>query len=117
MAKRTWRQLHDGTMVEVEPSKDRPKHHYVQGPMEPFTSPIDGTRIANRQQLAEHNRRHGVSNDLDSIREQAKRAQRKGEETPQTRHERKLAIKDAIERVESSGYHRKKQYHEDAQLN
>ena len=74
--------------------------HYIRGVFDPYVSPIDGTVIKSRGGLAEHNKRHGVTNDLDHLREQS---QRKPELSKQ---ERKDAIADAMERVSSSGFHR-----------
>ena len=34
---------------------------YVHGDISPFVSPIDGSTIYTRRQLAAHNRRHGVT--------------------------------------------------------
>lgn len=33
----------------------------IMKPLDEFTSPVDGQRISSRKQLAEHNRRHGVT--------------------------------------------------------
>lgn len=41
---------------------------YVQGDIESFKSPIDGEVITTRKQLAEHNRRHGVTDSRDYSR-------------------------------------------------
>jgi len=36
--------------------------HAIHGDIEPFVSPVDGTVISDRKQLAEHNKRHNVVN-------------------------------------------------------
>ena len=71
-----------------------------------FVSPIDGSHIRNSRQLADHNKRHGVSNDLDSLREQTAKAK------PQefSVKKRKDDINDAIERASSSGFSRRVRY-------
>ena len=79
--------------------------HYIRGAFHGFVSPVDGSAITTRGQLADHNRKHGVSNDLDHLREQADRSSNRTEVG--TSHERKLAIKDAMERVSSSGFTRR----------
>lgn len=90
-----------GKLYEVVREAPR-HHHFVRGSFQPYLSPVDGTQIHNNGQLAEHNRRNGVTNDLDHLREQStKKPSAKG-----SKHERKLAIKDAMERVSSSGYKR-----------
>ncbi len=38
---------------------------YIQGDIEAFTSPIDGSVISDRSHLREHNRRHGVTDPRD----------------------------------------------------
>lgn len=51
----------------------------IHAPFEPFRSPVDGSVIKNPRQLAEHNRRNGVSNDPDSLKEQTRRHQKRME--------------------------------------
>ena len=72
-----------------------------------FISPIDGSHIHNSRELVDHNKKHGVSNDLDSLREQTERA---GNKNHLSRRERKDAINDAMHRVSSSGFSRREQY-------
>jgi|TARA_R110000796_G_scaffold134980_1_gene251098 MFS superfamily sulfate permease-like transporter len=73
-----------------------------------FVSPIDGTIISSRPVLVEHNRRHGVTNDLDSLKEKTSRemARAGNIKAGGTRKERVAEIRNAIERASSSGYHR-----------
>ena len=72
-----------------------------------FVSPVDGSHIRTGKQLIDHNKRHGVSNDLDSLREQTQRA---NETTVLSKSERKDAINDAMHRVSSSGFSRRVRY-------
>ena len=73
-----------------------------------FISPVDGTHIRSSRELVDHNKRHGVSNDLDSLREQTSRANEQIAGLSQ--RERKDMINDAINQVSSSGYSRRKNY-------
>lgn len=56
----------------------------VLKPHEAFRSPIDGKMIESRKQLAEHNKRHGVTNSADYsggyIERKAHERNRKGQE-------------------------------------
>ena len=38
---------------------------YIQGDIEPFKSPIDGSVISTRAQLRDHHRKHGVTDSRD----------------------------------------------------
>ena len=78
------------------------KGHFIRGSFQPYISPIDGSVIKSRGGLEEHNKRNGVSNDLDHLREQA---QRRPEDS--SKQERKDAIADTIERMSSSGFNRR----------
>jgi|TARA_R110000822_G_scaffold47505_1_gene125962 MFS superfamily sulfate permease-like transporter len=80
--------------------------------LDSFVSPIDGTVISSRPLLEEHNRRHGVTNDLDSLREKtANEMARARNISPYgTKKQRIEAIRDSIERVSSSGYRREQNY-------
>ena len=49
----------------VEPKTEGVNAPMVMKSMEAFTSPIDHTRIGNREQLAKHNAKHGVTNAAD----------------------------------------------------
>ena len=106
MTKRTYRQDREtGKLIEVR--KVVGQGHFIRGSFQPYVSPIDGSVIKSRGGLAEHNKRHGVSNDLDHLREQAQKSNQRDYEVG-SKHERKLAIKDAIERASSSGFTRRK---------
>lgn len=76
--------------------------------LDSFVSPIDGTVISSRPGLVEHNRRHGVTNDLDSLKEKTSRemARAGNIKAAGTKKERVAGIRNAIERASSSGYHR-----------
>ncbi len=54
----------DGTTY-MEPRDEAAKRydgHFVQGDIESFVSPVDGTVISDRRQLEEHNKRNNVVN-------------------------------------------------------
>ena len=50
---------HDGVTLS---ESDRGHSHFVHGDIAAFVSPVDGTVISDRKQLAEHNLRHNVVN-------------------------------------------------------
>ena len=83
--------------------------HYIQSSDVNFISHIDGTHLKSRRDLVNHNRQHGVSNDLDSLREQTARA---NEPIRLSQRERKNNIADAYERASSSGFSRRVEYSE-----
>ena len=83
--------------------------HFVQSDNVDFISPVDGTRIDSKRKLDNHNRQHGVSNDLDSLREQTQKASQPKTLSPR---ERKNQIADAYERASSSGFSRRVEYDE-----
>jgi hypothetical protein len=61
----------------------KPKGPYVQADFVSFKSPIDGKEIRDRNQLAQHNKRHGVTNSADYSPEYLKKR-------AADRHERRL---------------------------
>ena len=100
--KKTYRQdAETGKLIEVR--KVVGEGHFIRGVFQPYVSPVDGTVIGTRAELADHNRRNDVSNDLDHLHEQTQRSNNRNYEVG-TKHERKLALKDAIERMSSSGF-------------
>lgn len=106
--KRIYRQdIETGEMREVAPRQVR--HLHSIGVFETVISPATGERIANRAQMADHNRRTGLTNELDSLRQQTNNEINRKPYTG-TAHERKTAIRDAMEQVSSSGFHREVQY-------
>ena len=104
-----WRQDREtGELVEIIWERS-PRGPFIQTDDVNFISPIDGSHVRSRKQLVDHNKRHGVSNDLDSLREQTARAR-----DPKTlsSRERKDNIADAYERASSSGFSRRVEYEE-----
>ena len=79
----------------------RPKiFHSIHGEIEAFVSPVDGTVISSRKQLAEHNHRHGVVSVADMGNEgQSTRQQREDYYAgrPHDTERRKDAIKHAVD--------------------
>lgn len=66
MPKRTWRwDKEAGELVEVFKPQRPPVETYIQGDIESFVSPIDGSVISDRSHLRAHNKRHGVTNVAD----------------------------------------------------
>ncbi len=94
-----------GKLHEVKDSR-RDSGCYIQSDISPFVSPIDGSVIRTRRELVDHEKRTGMTNDLDHLREQ------KHAPAKLSKHERKLAIKDAMEKTSSSGFHREVMYDE-----
>lgn len=86
--------------------------HFVRGDIEAFVSPVTGEVISSRAGLREHEKRTGQTNDLDSLRAATQREVNKShtDNSPRAVHERKLAIKDGIERAQSSGFRRNPEY-------
>ncbi len=106
----------DGTYSYVE---RRPERHstgldiHVQGDIDPFRSPVDGSVITSRRDLAAHNERNGVVNQFEfgTEKEQKSFFERKAKEredfynsTERTAYGKRLArerreqILDAIKR-------------------
>lgn len=107
--RKSWRQDREtGEFIEIK--RERSTGAFIRDDIQPYVSPIDGTVIGSRSAERQHNSRHGVSNDLESLREKTRQRNAQPVMTERDRHERKLAIKDAIERVSSSGFSRKAQY-------
>ena len=107
--KRTYKQDPEtGKFYEVVKQKTH-RGHFVLTSSVDFISPISGEHIRSSRQLAEHNKQHGVSNDLDSLREQTTRAR---EPVRLNARERKDNIADAYERASSSGFSRRVEYDE-----
>lgn len=51
-----------GQLIAKEERVNAPAAPAIHGPIEPFTSPIDGTLIDDRAKLRVHNAKHGVTN-------------------------------------------------------
>ena len=75
-----------GKFIEVTHKRSAPQSAAVHLP-ESFVSPIDGTIIDSKGKLAAHNKRHGVSNDPDSLREKNEAFKRQ-QNTPLSKRER-----------------------------
>tara|TARA_R110000803_G_scaffold27833_5_gene64791 strand:- start:630 stop:959 length:330 start_codon:yes stop_codon:yes gene_type:complete len=96
-----------GKLVEI--IQQKPKAIHAIHVMDPFVSHVDGSTIRNSQDLKNHNRQHNVSNDPDLLKEQVARSNNRTHEVG-TKKERVAHILDAIERTQSSGFHRHVQY-------
>ena len=48
--------------IPIDESARKADGHYIQGDIESFVSPVDGSVISDRRQLEEHNRRNNVVN-------------------------------------------------------
>ena len=111
--RRRWRQTKDG-LVEIEVSQNIPLAPSIRKDIEPFKSPIDGRIISSRVQLENHNRQHGVSNDLDSLRENTKKHLERGRRQPaEAKRERINALIDSYDKTQSSSHQRQGQYEDD----
>ena len=80
----------------------------IQGDIEPFVSPVDGSVISSRSQLRRHNAQHGVTDSRDYSPEfLAKRSKERDDaltgNTPQAKKERIEALKHA---ADQHNYHR-----------
>jgi hypothetical protein len=97
----------DGSSTLVEIGTSRPANHSaaVQGDIEPFVSPVDGSVISDRKQLREHNRKHNVVNTAEFSTEflERKRKERErlytGDRTDSQIRKDRMAINDTIERL------------------
>ena len=98
----------DGSSTFVEIGAGRPANHThaVQGDLEPFVSPVDGSVISDRKQLREHNKRNNVVNTAEFSDEflAKKRKERErlysGERTPDEIRRNRMEINDIINRLE-----------------
>lgn len=109
MPKRTWVQdAKTGKLREV--TKERvSRHNLAIHSFSPVISPVTGEHIRSATQLREHEKRTGMTNDLDSLREQAQRESTRKHKTG-TRQDRLNGLLDSWERAESSGYSRRVEY-------
>lgn len=62
-----WRQCREtGKLIPIDTAaQQRGGMAYVRDYFEPFKSPIDGSIIKNQRDLANHNKRHSVTNTAD----------------------------------------------------
>ena len=96
------------TSTFVEVGTSRPTHHAaaIQGDIESFVSPVDGSVITDRAQLREHNKRNNVVNyhEFDTSTQNVRREERErlhsGEHTPQETMARKREIYEVFNRAE-----------------
>ena len=96
-----------GNLIEL-PSKRGLSHLLIKN-FTPFVSPIDGKIVATRKALADHNKRHNVTQDgfADRIKERTKERENLfgGAYKDPTRKE---DIRDAVERCRGEGDNRYK---------
>lgn len=82
---------------------------YIQGDIEPFVSPVDGSLISSRSHLRDHNARHGVVTQAEygSTHNEAARRRREaffqGQHTPKEKFRRKQEIYNIIQRAIDNG--------------
>jgi MFS superfamily sulfate permease-like transporter len=104
-----WGENEQGKKTWVEkPRKTAARFHSVHGDIDTFVSPVDSSVVNGRADLREHNKRHNVINDLDSIKEQSQRELSRAAKHPTagTRRERIALIRDEFERHQSTGNNR-----------
>jgi hypothetical protein len=81
----------------------------IQGPIEPFVSPIDGTVISDRKQYREHCEKHNVVPAAEFSKEfyerKAKERERlyTGQHSPEQKLKRKQELYEALTRAERNG--------------
>ncbi len=106
-----WRQCSKtGKLIPIDESARRQSSGAsIHGDIEPFVSPVDGTVISDRRQLAEHNKRNNVVNagefTPEFYAEKAKERARvyTGEHTRADSFKRKQEIHEIINRMERNG--------------
>lgn len=107
-----WRQkIVDGksVFVPIDNAARERDGYFVQGDIEPFKSPIDGTIISDRKQYREHCKKHGVVPAAEFSQEfyDRKAAERArvytGERTRQQEIADKQAIYEVINHLERRG--------------
>ena len=103
MARKTWVQDPEtGKLIPKEEYRRGSDYqHYIQGDIDPFVSPVDGSVISDRSHLRRHNARHGVTDKRDYSEDfmQKRNARRVAEakgQTPEARRERVELIKRAL---------------------
>ena len=96
------------TSTFVEVGTSRPAHHSaaVQGDIESFVSPVDGSVISDRNQLREHNKRNNVVNtdefgpDHWENKQKERDNYRRGQHSPREVQRRKMEIWELMNRAE-----------------
>ena len=76
----------------------------VTGKFDSFTSPVDGSLIRNKRELAEHNRRNGVVNLNDGWSEEKIKSGQIGEKPQQESKAEKVADVQAAIHAVQNGY-------------
>ncbi len=82
------------------------RSHFIQGDMEPFVSPIDGTVISDRKQYRDHMKKHNVvpaeefSPEYYARKAEERERLFKGEHTKEEKLRRKQELWEAIQRYE-----------------
>ena len=64
-AKKNIKNTKSNGLATIKNKKVINKSAYINKPMEPFKSHVDGSIISDRRQLKEHNQRNGVTNSAD----------------------------------------------------
>ena len=104
--------VQDETGKFVEKPKRKSRLHFVRGDSDSFVSPVNGDIVTGNRQLREHEKRTGMTNDLDSLREQAANSGKTAAPTTRQRRDMRDTIADSMERASSSGFHREVRYDE-----
>lgn len=103
MTRQTW--VQDPVTGKLIPKEDyrraRSDAPYIQGDIDNFVSPIDGTVITDRGQLRRHMAAHGVTNSADYspaflLDRSKKRNESMNGDTPQDKAERITEIRRAL---------------------
>ena len=106
-----WRQDRvTGKLVLIETGPRKSVGPVVRSDSGSFVSPIDGSIVNGNAGLREHEKRTGQTSDLDSLREHSARAGERPKLTERDKRQRKDQIANAMERAQSSGFHRHVQY-------
>jgi len=94
-----WRQdLKTGKLIPIDKAATRQTGSFVQGDIQPFVSPIDGSVIADRKQYREHCKKHGVVPAAEFSKEfyDRKAAERADHYTGNRSTEERIEIRKAI---------------------
>ena len=97
-----------GKLNEVKKTKG-PHSHLIIDNFVPFVSPVDRSVVNTRAELLDHNKRHGVTQDLFTGRMAERKAERDNLFGGQFKDStRKADIADAVERCRGEGENRHK---------
>lgn len=89
-------------------SEDNKARYYVQGDLEAFLSPIDGSIVHSRSSLRTHNERHGVVNSAEYSPEYYERKAVERASVPfskKAREERTAALSQAYDEIKPAKSH------------